>query len=404
MALEAASTRLLQMQAATPPVTVSVDQVQPRNVFRRDVEGFATPYGARAGAGGGSSIPKLGDRVVNLSHRMVRLRFSHCTPRAATTTPHGNDECVCAWLQVPMGLGGTVIALHAETGCVEVVFDTEFVGGKNLGGLCSAGRGRLVEWSTLLNLSAPDGDAPVHRDGAAAAKTAAARAATRARTGAGAGTGAGTGAGVGAGATTAPKRAAKSGGPQLLTPAAFAAAAAAGRAPASAQPRLKPPTRVTGRFGDIKISGRGGGGRRQGRGRGGGAASAAGAPASAASGEEAPVDAAEAAERAAVDGRRRGNQMRGVKIARAAPKSLKEQVEFFFSDTNLSRDAFMRRMVMAHPDGHGSLRLTTACVPRALTVCVLCVPVCACVCLCVCVTSEHRGDREHPCHPVHVQG
>ena len=95
VALEAASTRLLQMQAATPPVTVSVDQVQPRNVFRRDVEGFATPYGARAGAGGGSSIPKLGDRVVNLSHRMVRLPPSHCTARVATTTPHGNDECLC---------------------------------------------------------------------------------------------------------------------------------------------------------------------------------------------------------------------------------------------------------------------------------------------------------------------
>lgn len=71
--LEAASTRLLQIQAASAPVTVTVDQVLPRNVFQRDVEGFATPHGPRAGAGGGGSVPKLGDRVVNLSHRMVSV-------------------------------------------------------------------------------------------------------------------------------------------------------------------------------------------------------------------------------------------------------------------------------------------------------------------------------------------
>lgn len=54
---------------------------------------------------------------------------------------------------VPFGLKGTVIALHMSTGFVEVIFDEEFVGGKNLHGACSAFRGRLCPWSGLLRTS-----------------------------------------------------------------------------------------------------------------------------------------------------------------------------------------------------------------------------------------------------------
>ncbi|KAH9129625.1 hypothetical protein LEN26_005544 [Aphanomyces euteiches] len=70
--------------------------------------------------------PRLGDRVVNLGARGV-----------------------------PFGLRGTVVASHQVSGCVEVVFDTPFSGGTTLHGLCSAYRGKLVQWSTLLVVSAP---------------------------------------------------------------------------------------------------------------------------------------------------------------------------------------------------------------------------------------------------------
>eukprot|EP01035_Chromulina_nebulosa_P019603 gene19603-25508_t len=68
--------------------------------------------------------PKLGDRVINLTS-----------------------------LGVPFGLRGTVVVIHKSTGYVEVIFDSEFVGGKNLQGYCSDFRGRLCSWSGLLRIS-----------------------------------------------------------------------------------------------------------------------------------------------------------------------------------------------------------------------------------------------------------
>lgn len=38
---------------------------------------------------------------------------------------------------VPFGLWGTVVACHSHSGCVEVVFDEEFIGGSTLHGMCS---------------------------------------------------------------------------------------------------------------------------------------------------------------------------------------------------------------------------------------------------------------------------
>ena len=72
-----------------------------------------------------SSIPpRLGDRVTNLLN-----------PTA------------------PFGFRGTVVAIHPSSNCVEVLFDREFVGGKSLYGACSNGRGLLIPWYHLLNLS-----------------------------------------------------------------------------------------------------------------------------------------------------------------------------------------------------------------------------------------------------------
>lgn len=107
--------------------------VLPADVFRPEAgssyavggvgEGHGTALGVNS-VDGASCVPILGDRVANLSYR-----------------------------QAPLGLRGTVVAIHAASGFVEVVFDAEFVGGGSLGGLCTVGRGALVPWSALLCLS-----------------------------------------------------------------------------------------------------------------------------------------------------------------------------------------------------------------------------------------------------------
>ncbi len=96
--------------------------------------------GADASVGSSGSEPTLGDRVMNL-----------------------------AFAPLPVGAKGVVVATHARSGYVEVVFDDEFVGGSSLDGLCSAGHGALVQWNELLCLSAPE-DGAAER--AAAAKAA----------------------------------------------------------------------------------------------------------------------------------------------------------------------------------------------------------------------------------------
>ena len=118
-----------------PSITRRVrrDGVRPADVFRPEhsssyaVGGVGEGHGTALGVNsvdGASCTPILGDRVANLSYR-----------------------------QAPLGLRGTVVAVHAASGFVEAVFDAEFVGGGSLGGLCTIGRGALVPWSALLCLS-----------------------------------------------------------------------------------------------------------------------------------------------------------------------------------------------------------------------------------------------------------
>ena len=105
--------------------TVLVKGLLPTELYKPDVEGFAN-----AGKGPGTDLnkpPALGDRIVN-----IRCPF------------------------VPLGLRGTVVSIHPSTGCVEALFDSEFIGGQDLNGLCSRGRGRLVKWSEVLSLSKPE--------------------------------------------------------------------------------------------------------------------------------------------------------------------------------------------------------------------------------------------------------
>jgi len=66
-------------------------------------------------------VPVLGDRVVNISA-----------------------------VGVPFGYRGTVTAIHASTGYVDVLFDSEFVGGRPLPGASSRFRGRLCQWRRLM--------------------------------------------------------------------------------------------------------------------------------------------------------------------------------------------------------------------------------------------------------------
>lgn len=120
------------------------------NLFVPEDSGFAvgavgggegvSSAGADATVGSAGSEPTLGDRVLNL-----------------------------AFTPLPVGAKGVVVATHARSGYVEVVFDDEFVGGSSLEGLCSPGHGGLVQWNELLCLSAPE-DGAAER--AAAAKAA----------------------------------------------------------------------------------------------------------------------------------------------------------------------------------------------------------------------------------------
>ena len=93
-----------------------------QTIFREGI--FGTYDAPLQGLNDAYDPPELGDRVVNLVASAV-----------------------------PFGLKGTVIAIHASSAYVEVLFDEEFAGGKSLQGLCSAFRGALVSWSSVLKVS-----------------------------------------------------------------------------------------------------------------------------------------------------------------------------------------------------------------------------------------------------------
>ena len=72
-----------------------------------------------------NSAPELGDRVVNLNGRGI-----------------------------PFGARGTVIGIHNTKGCVDLVFDDEFLAGTTLQGTCSNFRGKLCMWDGLIKIGA----------------------------------------------------------------------------------------------------------------------------------------------------------------------------------------------------------------------------------------------------------
>lgn len=51
---------------------------------------------------------------------------------------------------IPFGLSGTVVGVEDEK--FEIVFDKPFIGGGNLGGRCSYGRGAVMNFSDIYNL------------------------------------------------------------------------------------------------------------------------------------------------------------------------------------------------------------------------------------------------------------
>ena len=140
-AVEKAADTLNGMVAKKPSLrkSATASGVAPEDVYKPELLSYAVgSVGEGQGTAlvatnvdGPSCVPALGDRVANLSYRQAQL-----------------------------GLKGTVVAVHAATGFVEVVFDGEFIGGGSLGGLCSNGRGALVPWSALLCLSRLPSEAP----------------------------------------------------------------------------------------------------------------------------------------------------------------------------------------------------------------------------------------------------
>lgn len=79
-------------------------------------------------------------------------------PNANLTPPRLGERvvtCNADQMGAPFGHRGTVIATHAHSGTVDVVFDTPFVGGTSLQGACDNFRGLLCPWSSLLTMRDP---------------------------------------------------------------------------------------------------------------------------------------------------------------------------------------------------------------------------------------------------------
>mmetsp|Transcript_28175 Transcript_28175/g.84760 ORF Transcript_28175/g.84760 Transcript_28175/m.84760 type:complete len:1539 (+) Transcript_28175:214-4830(+) len=66
--------------------------------------------------------------------------------------------CNVGQIGAPFGQRGTIIAIHAHSAAVDVVFDTPFVGGTSLQGACENFRGLLCPWTALLSIREPTPD------------------------------------------------------------------------------------------------------------------------------------------------------------------------------------------------------------------------------------------------------
>jgi len=87
--------------------------------------------------------------------RLVSLDAAR-PPRLGERVAASNVDVIGA----PFGHRGTVVATHAHSRSVDVVFDEPFVGGTSLQGACDNFRGLLCPWAALLPIKAPVDDAP----------------------------------------------------------------------------------------------------------------------------------------------------------------------------------------------------------------------------------------------------
>jgi len=182
----AAGAAVLARLASLGIAPVRIDGLTPGAVFLREDDGFAVgEVGGgegmgTTGAGGGLGFG-LGARVCNLADT-----------------------------RAPLGIRGTVVAVHVGTGYVEVVWDAAVDGGSSLNGLCSPGRGALCRSNALLPVAAGASAASLS---AASSSSSSSSSSSRGPAGAGRGAkrGAGRGAQRGAGSDAQPtdKRAAR---------------------------------------------------------------------------------------------------------------------------------------------------------------------------------------------------
>ena len=119
---KAADLRAAQINSA-PTEQRILDDLKPEQLYRADGIVQATEIRWETSNG----VPRLGDRILAL--------------RSPT---------------MPFGLRGTVSAFHADSKCVEVIFDEEFLGGTKLQGACSTRRGKLLPWGSVLQVNATE--------------------------------------------------------------------------------------------------------------------------------------------------------------------------------------------------------------------------------------------------------
>lgn len=105
-----------------------------------------------SGNNGAKVVIKMSPEVIYKNGADIEAEWSR-SPTANFPPNLGDRVANMGSPVVPFGLTGTVVATHASTGCVEVVFDEEFIGGTSLYGACGQNRGKLLPWAQLLNLT-----------------------------------------------------------------------------------------------------------------------------------------------------------------------------------------------------------------------------------------------------------
>lgn len=162
--LEKIRTWLATQVTANMPRVPLTTQVLSREAIRA-IERSADELQAKAKKAGAKYVKVV---AVELSPEKVHCALSHKpsdVARRLAGKPELGDRVVnLTGLGVPFGLRGTVVALHTQTACVEVLFDQEFIGGTSLQGTCSPYRGKFLPWSALLKTTAAGGTLDAKRE------------------------------------------------------------------------------------------------------------------------------------------------------------------------------------------------------------------------------------------------